>query len=124
MTAETLSEISRMLGSAGIPYCFGRWNRKVIYPYFVGEYIDREPMDESGERESIFILTGTGLSDCLSLEKIKERIERLFPTEGVTAVLGGGTAMAVMLMSARYIPVDSDSIKKIEIKLKVKEWRI
>ena len=124
MNKNTLAFISNALKAEQIPYCLGQWSKVISYPYFVGEYIDSEPVSESGESQGVFILTGFGLSDRLSLERIKERIERLFPVYGKTRIFEDNSAAAVMFMSAAFLPVESDEIKKIEIKLRFKEWRV
>lgn len=59
MTLEGLKFISEKLEEADIPYCFEEWTENITYPYFVGEYIESEPVYEDGESESNFILTGT-----------------------------------------------------------------
>ena len=91
--------IAAQLDSAKIPYCFEEWSKELQYPYFVGEYTETEPLNEDGECESVFILTGTTRDAWLSLEVEKEKIRNLFPEVGVTAILENkaGIAFAIVL---------------------------
>ncbi len=124
MTANGLNFIGKRLNTAGIPYCFGEWTREVTYPYFVGEYTESEPLNEDGESESTFILTGTSRGSWLSLEEEKEKIRNIFPEDGITAILENKTGIAVFYSSAMPVPTGTDELKRIQINLKVKEWRV
>ncbi|MGN0621351.1 MAG: hypothetical protein ACI4I9_05750 [Porcipelethomonas sp.] len=124
MTLSGLKFISARLSSAGIPYCFEEWTKEIRYPYFVGEYTESEPLNEDGESESTFILTGTARDSWLSLEKEKEKIRSIFPEDGITAILENKSGIAVFYSSAMPVPTGTDELKRIQINLKVKEWRV
>lgn len=124
MTTEGLKFISEKLKEADIPYCFEEWTENITYPYFVGEYIESEPVYEDGESESTFILTGTAKGNWLSLEKIKNKVREIFPDTGITKILSSDTAIAVMYAGSKPIPTGTEDLKRIEINLKVKEWRV
>lgn len=124
MTTEGLKFISEKLKEADIPYCFEEWTKDISYPYFVGEYVESEPMYEDGESESSFILTGTTKDSWLSLEKIKNKVREIFPDTGITKILSENIAIAVMYVGSKPIPTGTDDLKRIEINLKVKEWRV
>lgn len=126
MTIEGLAFVKSTLEKAGIPYCFGVWSEEVTYPYFVGDYAETEPLYEYGESESSFILTGTARADdsILQLEKYKEKIREVFTSEGLVEVLPNGCGIAVMYCNSKPIPTDTDDLKRIEINLKIKEWRV
>lgn len=124
MTINGLKFISEKLDTAGIPYCFEEWTKEIQYPYFVGEYTESEPMNEDGESESTFILTGTTRGAWLNLEKAKETIKSIFPENGVTAILENKSGIAVFYSSAMPVPTGTDELKRIQINLKVKEWRV
>ena len=48
MTQESLAYINTALTNAGINYEFMEWTSELVYPYFVGEYSEPEPMNEDG----------------------------------------------------------------------------
>ena len=124
MTLNILNFISKKLISADIPYCFKEWSNDISDPYFVGEYSDNSSVNEDGESESTFILTGTTVESSYSLEKYKEKVRKLFPDIGITDILSDGTAIAIMYDGAMMIPTNTDTIKRIQIKLKIKEWSV
>jgi hypothetical protein len=124
VTVKGLKFISDRLDTAGIPYCYQEWTKEIQYPYFVGEYIESEPMYESGESDSTFILTGTGRKNWLQLEQYKEKIKNIFPDEGLTAILEDKTGIAVFYASSLPVPTGTEELKRIQINLKVKEWRV
>jgi hypothetical protein len=126
MTLQGLAFINQKLTEADIPYCFGVWSGDIVYPYFVGEYTETEPLYEDGETENTFMLTGTSrVSDALlDLEQFKKKIMEMFPYEGLTERFPDGTAIAVMYSESNYIPTGTDDLKRIQINLKIKEWRV
>lgn len=124
MTINGLKFIANKLHSAWIPYCFGEWTKEIQYPYFVGSYTESEPLNEDGESSSTFLLTGTTRYSWLNLEKLKTNIKNMFPEDGLTAILEDNTGIAVFYMSSMPIPTGVDELKRIQINLKVKEWRV
>ncbi|MCI8777405.1 MAG: hypothetical protein HFK00_08480 [Oscillospiraceae bacterium] len=124
MTVKGLGYIADKLDSAGIPYCFEEWTKEIQYPYFVGEYTESETESEDGENESIFILTGTSRKSWIELENAKADIRKIFPDDGVTAILEDETGIAVFYSSAMPVPTGTEELKRIQINLKVKEWRV
>lgn len=81
-------------------------------------------MNEDGESDSGFILTGTSNGSWLSLELEKDKIRKAFPDVGITKILPGSIAIAVMYAGAMPIPTGVENLKRIQINLKVKEWRV
>lgn len=124
MTISGLKFIADRLKTASIPYCFEEWSKDITYPYWVGEYTESEPLTESGESESTFILTGTTNGSWLSLEQQKSIIKKTFPEIGTTAILEDKTGIAVFFITSMPVPTGTDAIKRIQINLKVKEWRV
>ena len=100
MTEESLAFINTELTSAGIPYEFMEWTSKMVYPYFVGEYTEPEPMNEDGMQESSFMITGTTDGSWLDLEKAKAKIEKLFSNR--TVILPNGNGLAVLYSCAGH----------------------
>ena len=126
MQQATLKYINDKLEMANIPYQFGVFSSSIksLDCYFVGEYTETEPMNEDGLVESTFILTGTGKGFSI-LENAKDAIREMFPeSEGEVAILNDGSAIAIFYSSAMYIPTNDDMLKRIEINLKIKEWKV
>ena len=126
MQQETLKYINDKLDAAGIPYQFGMFASDIssLNYYFVGEYTEIEPMNEDGLVESQFMLTGTG-KGFSELENAKDTIRSLFPEiEGDVAILDNGSAVAIFYASAMYIPTVDDRLKRMQIDLKIKEWKV
>lgn len=120
MTVGALAYISEVLEKAGIRYSFVRFD-KAEGIYWIGEYYESESENEDGMTESDFILTGTTEGSWLDLEREKETIIRSFRNS--TAILPDGNGLAIEYENALVIPTDTESIKRIEIHLSVKEWR-
>ena len=124
MTLNGLNFISNKLREIGIPYCFEEWTKKISYPYFVGEYTEAEPLNEDGQSESTFILTGTTNGSWLSLEQEKNKIHKAFPDVGITEILPDNIAIAVMYAGSMPVPTGTENLKRMQINLKIKEWRV
>ena len=56
MTKESLAFINDILTEADINYEFMEWTSDVVYPYWVGEYTESEPLNEDGMQESTFMI--------------------------------------------------------------------
>ena len=96
-----------------------------IYPYFVGEYQEIPPPDESGMQESTFLLTGFSRESWLALEDAKEAIRDYFnKVSGKTVIAEDGTAVAVFYANSFVVPTGDAELQKIQINLDVKEWSV
>lgn len=124
MTAQGLAFISSSLDDAGINYSFQEWSGNIVYPYFVGDYIESSCDGEKGETQSRFILTGTANGSWLSLETQKEKIREIFPETGKTVIFPDGNGMAVIYSDAVCVPTGTAEFKRIQINFIVKEWRV
>ena len=126
MTDKALKFISDQLIGAGINYEFGEWSSDPVPdPYFVGEYIETPATTEDGLQDATFILTGTGRTSWMLLEQSKSIIERLFnPVSGKTAILSNGNGLAVFYSDSTIVPVDDAELKRIQINLQIKEWKV
>ena len=124
---EVLGFINKALDDAGVPYEFLEWIQKVNYPYFVGEYSEFEPDNESGEEDKSFILTGfyRGNNARYELEKMRAKIEATFPAiGGKVAALDSGSVVAVFYGNSSYIPTGEEELYKIQINLSIKLWKV
>ena len=127
MTAAVLKFINDTMESAGIPYEFTEYTSAIdsIEAYWVGEYSESPPAAEDGCQETQFILTGTGKGSWLMLEQQKAEIEKLFPTVGGrTAILDNGSGIAVFYENAFPVPTGDGFLKRLQINLTVKEWKV
>lgn len=123
MSILALKFISEKLERLKIPYAFEEWTtNEVPDPYFVGEYseVESTEREENGYQETTFILTGTGRK-WLGLEQAKEIIENNI-TE--TAILPNGNGIAVFYSNSFPVPTGDTELKRIQINLTIKEWRV
>ncbi|MDU0939969.1 MAG: hypothetical protein E7A81_06840 [Clostridiales bacterium] len=125
MRVETIAYINNALKENGIAYAFGEWSTSPIpYPYFVGEFTEEPNPDEDGLTNNSFIITGTGKDSWLELMEIKEKIEELFPSVGgCVKQLDNNLCVAIYFENAFNVPTDTMDLKRIQINLRVKEWR-
>ena len=125
MSKEGLKIIKDAMKALGLNYSFMEWNGKPVYPYFVGEYTESEPMTEDGLHESTFMLTGFSRDSWLTLEEAKERIERHFNmSSGKTYITARGTGIAISYAGSMIVPTGDAELKKIQINLDIKEWKV
>lgn len=127
MTAAVLKFISDAMASANIPYEFMEYISAVdaIPVYWVGEYTEEPPLNEDGMQETQFILTGTGKGSWSELEKQKEKIKKLFPANGGRrAILDDKSGVAVFYGNAFPVPTGDGFMKRLQINLTIKEWKV
>ena len=126
MTQEILDVIAKAMDEIKVNYDYPEWQGKPKYPYFVGEYQESEPINEDGQEETDFILTGfaRGADALLELERDKAKIKKNFPSiGGMMATLDNGSTVAIFYANTlANIPTGDEELKKIQINLKVKEW--
>nr|DAG62912.1 MAG TPA: hypothetical protein [Caudoviricetes sp.] len=118
-----LGYIEQELRKISVPYEFGQWTKAVKYPYFVGELGQDNITAEDGVFETAFILNGWNRGKTLDLEVIKEKVIKHFnPIYGLRIPTETG-ALIITYESANYIPQNDSDLKKIEINLKITEWK-
>lgn len=121
MTQEALGLIADSLDDIGINYEFAEWSSEVPATYFIGEYQEEESITEDGMQNTTFILTGTTRGRWLELEQAKAKIEKEF--ENKTAIINH-QGIAVWYSSSLPVPTDVEELKRIQINLKIKEWKV
>lgn len=129
MSIEALSVINDAMREMGLNYAFMEYIVESGEPlpktYFVGEYQELEPVNEDGEETAIFILTGFSRKKWIQLEKAKEEIKKCFPkATGKMVVAESGSAIAIFYANSFPIPVENEELKKVQINLTVKEWKV
>ena len=120
---DKLGFISEQLGGIAIPYEFGEWGSDVVYPYYTGEITEEPATTEDGAEQSTLILNGFHRGKLIALEQDKEKIKKLFnPIYGLRGETDSG-AIAVFFDGAFYVPTGEADLKRIQINLKIKEWK-
>ena len=123
MAGDKLEVLKEEMLAAGVPYDFGEWKREVVYPYTVGELTEDEPDTEDGAESSTLLLTGFNRGSRLALEEIKKAIKRHFPPVfGLRGRTDEGS-IAIFYAGSFYIPTGEADLEKIQINLKIKEWK-
>lgn len=126
MTTAALKTIADAMSALGLEYAFGVYaGDPVVYPYFVGEYTETEPMTEDGRQDTTFLLTGFHRGTWLELEQAKERIENYFNrVSGKTVITDSGSGVAIFYANTLIVPTGDAELKRIQINLQVKEWKV
>ena len=126
MSKQVLKVVSDGMKDLGIAYGFGTYaGNPVVYPYFVGEYTEREAMTEDGLQEFTFLLTGFHRGTWLELEDTKERIENYFnQVSGKTVITDNGSAVVALYSGSMIVPTGDAELKSIQVNLIIKEWKV
>lgn len=124
MTVAGLAYIGDLLTSMGIPYQYMEWSSyPVPDPYWVGQYSETPSVDEGGEFQSDFMLTGTTKHKYLELETVKEQIRTAFPETGYTDIMENGWGIMIAYASSFPVPSIEEGVHRIQITLTIKEWK-
>lgn len=126
---EALKIISDTMKALGLEYGFveysGNADGKIAYPYWVGEYTESEGYREDGLHESTFLLTGFHRGSWLELENQKELIEKQFNrVSGWMGITDSGSGIVLFYTNALVVPTGDAELKRIQINLKIKEWKV
>lgn len=124
MTIESLGFINSCLDELGIPYELMEWtSTPVPDTYWTGEYTETESMNEDGSEESTFMLTGTTMKKYFELESVRQKLKEHFPAYGKKAILNSGSGIVVMYSDSYPIPSIQEGVHRLQVNLKIKEWR-
>lgn len=129
MSIEALSIIKDAMEEMRLSYAFIEYvvegDETLPKTYFIGKYQELESVNEDGEEDTIFILTGFSREKWIQLEEAKGKIKKYFPkATGKTAVTESGSVIAIFYTNSLPFPVEDDKLKKIQINLTVKEWKV
>jgi hypothetical protein len=128
MSKEVLQIIGKAMNSLGLQYGFGEYGGnaegQIVYPYFVGEYMETESTTEDGLQETTFILTGFSRGSWEALEEAKEKIEKHFSLSGRVGITSSGSAVAIFYAHSLIVPTGDAELKSIQINLSIKEWKV
>ena len=115
--------ISNQMDFLSVPYETEEWTDKITYPYCVGDFSEEEPMTEDGAEQSTCMVTMFQRGSYVEMEIIKEKIKKHFnKTYGLRAQTNSGT-IAVFYAGAFYIPSGEKDLKKMQINLRIQEWK-
>ena len=123
MSGEVLKIISDDMTALGLNYAFLRWTSDVIYPYFIGEYTEEPNVTEDNLQDTSFLITGTTRGSFIDLETAKAKIEKLY-RDGKRIITTSGTGVVIFYESSLTVPTDDAELKKIQINLLIKEWKV
>lgn len=119
-----LKFINEQMRAIEAPYFYGLAPAGTPHPYFVGELTEDEPMTEDGLCESTLIIDGFHRGDYIELERVKEKIRNHFdPICGVSGETKNGYAVA-FFAGAFPVPQNDGDLKRIQITIKIKEWKV
>ena len=122
---DKLKFINDQMDILAVNYEFGEWTSKTIpNQYFVGEIPSPEEFPtEDGKEETTLFLNGFQRGNITELEKTKNQIKKHFnPITGLCARTDSGS-IAVFFDGAFYIPTGEAEFYRIQINLKIKEWK-
>lgn len=124
MTKEALNYISSFIRDIGMEYDFKQWNdSEVPETYWIGDYLEIDTSNEYGLEECTFMVTGTTNREFLELERVKEKIKSAVSNEGKTDILPSGSGIAMIYIGAQPLPSVEYGTHRIQIDLRIKEWR-
>lgn len=119
-----LGFINEQFENLAIPFEFLEWTSAVNYPYYVGEITEEPLTTEDGFEQSTLLVTGFHRGNAATLESDKEKIKKHFhPINGLHGQTDNGR-IVVFFDGAFYIPTGEAGLKKIQINLLIKEWKV
>ena len=123
MSIAALNYVGELMKSSGIPYQFGEWVGEIPDRYYVGEYMedDSPTKEEDGSQGTTFILNGWTRGNPILFEQDKETIERFLPQSRMNQ---DGSCVAVFYSNALSVPTGDGTLKRIQINLTIKEWKV
>lgn len=132
MSKASLRIIADAMREMGLAYGFMEYAGELVYPYFVGEYTEQAPTTEDGLQVTNFMLTGFSRGSrlepdeaWLALEEAREQIAQYFGmVSGKTVISDNGSGVAVFYENALVVPTEDATLKRIQINLHIKEWKV
>lgn len=115
--------IDDQMAAIAVPYELGEWTSDIIYPYFVGEFTEFPVGTEDGAEETEVLLSGFNRGNYSDLVKINDKIKKHFPQNGGLCAKTGSGSIAVFFDGSSQIPTNEAGLKKIQINLRIKEWK-
>lgn len=116
--------IASAMESLGLNYAYLEWKDDPVDLYFTGEYQEGEAMDESGQTDISFILTGFSRIGIEALEEAKETIKQHFDNVSGMVIADNQSAVAIFYAGSFPVRTMDAELKKIQINLAIKEWKV
>lgn len=107
-----------------INYAYLEWLDEPVDLYFTGEYQEGEAVDESGQTDISFILTGFSRVGIEALEEAKEAIKKYFDKISGMVIADKESAVAIFYAGSFPVRTQDAELKKIQINLNIKEWSV
>lgn len=120
---SVLKFIKNEMKQLKIPYDFDEWRKDLTFPYFVGEILEIPTLDEDGQSQYQFILTGTDKETITNMLSVNEKLKNKYKY-GYKTLLDNGSGIVITYDNMSPIPSVDDSIRRIQINLKIKIWEI
>lgn len=125
MSKASLRIIADAMREMGLAYGCMEYAGDLVYPYFVGEYTEQAPTTEDGLQITNFMLTGFSRGSWMALEEAREQIAQYFGmVSGKTVIADNGSGVAVFYENALVVPTEDATLKRIQINLHIKEWKV
>ena len=118
-----LNFIKSEMEELNIPYDFLEWNKKLTFPYFVGEISEIPTLDEDGQSQYQFILTGTDQKSTMNMLSVNEKLKNRYKY-GYKTLLDNKSGVVIIYDNMLPIPSVDEDIRRIQINLKIKIWEI
>lgn len=123
-----MSNVRKIIADAmetlGLNYAYLEWLDDPVDMYFTGEYQEGEALDESGQTEISFILTGFSRAGIEALEEAKETIKKHFDKVSGLVIADSSSAVAIFYAGSFPVRTMDAELKKIQINLNIKEWKV
>ena len=120
MNTTILSYINTLFTDAGINYSYMVKSGEVVYPYFVGSYLESPEETESGEMAITFSLDGWTKNSWLELEEAKELLAEEFRNH---SAIVDGYGVAIIYSDSTPVAQDDAELKRIQINFDIRIWR-
>lgn len=119
---EVLKVLKNEFTSLNIPYYYDNWEDELQLPYFVGELSEIPTIYEDGKREFSFTLTGEDVNSYTNLFNYNEIIRNEYKqTKRVKTDKG---LIAITYDNVITIPIDTESVKRIQINITIYWWEV
>lgn len=118
-----LKFIKSEMDELNIPYDFIEWNKKLTFPYFVGEISEIPTLDEDGQSQYQFILTGTDKETINNMLSVNEKLKTKYKY-GYKTLLDNGSGVVVIYENMLPIPSQDETIRRIQINIRIKQWEM
>ena len=119
---EVLKVLTSEFENLNIPYYFDNWDAELELPYFVGELSEVPTTYEDGKREFSFTLTGEDKDSYTNLFNYNEIIRNEY--KDTKKIKTDSGVIAISYDNVITIPIDAESVKRIQINITIYWWEV